>query len=222
MPQRPEFDMNSATIAPVYGRVGVLESDASKDAIIGVYYDRAPEFQGLYVITVDGIKYFDVPAEQLGTVGLTGYVEFKSNGVPYLVRELDEEDGLWMSVYKTELPIPVLQQMLVTKGRSVISGLTGIEIPQSLPEFEAMYVYYDKKSDRLSTIIYMGSYGAFSRSDADWHEANLSLPELQNLVTEEVDPAKANALINLYDENFGITSLKEASKYTLKVKETKE
>jgi hypothetical protein len=219
MPQRPEFDMNSQTIAPVYGRVGVLESDQAKENILGVYYDRDPQFKGLYVITTAGIKYFDLPAESMTQVGLTGYVEFNSNGIQYLIRELDEEDGLWMSAYKTELPIPVLQQMIITKSKDQIQTLTQIELPESLPEFEALYVYYKPEAERVTAIIYMSSYGVFTRNDADWQEVNLSLPELQDLTTEDVDPANANSLINLYDTNMDVMSLKEALKYTLKVKE---
>lgn len=217
MPQRPEFDINSQTIAPVYGRVGVLESEQTKSAILGAYYDRDPNFQGLYVITTLGIRYFDISVEDLSIVGLTGYAEFNYNGVPYLLRELDEEDGLWMSTYKTELPIPVLQQMIVTKSRNEIQKLTGIRIPESLPEFEALYVYHEAKSDKVRAIIYMSSYGIFSRNDADWQDVNLRLPELQNLTTEDVDPLKANALINLYDDNRDNMSVKEAVKYTIKV-----
>ena len=218
MPQRPEFDINSQTIAPVYGRVGVLESEQTKSAILGAYYDRDPNFQGLYVITTLGIRYFDISVDSLSVVGLTGYAEFNYNGVPYLLRELDEEDGLWMSTYKTELPIPVLQQMIVTKSRNEIQKLTGIRIPESLPEFEALYVYHEPKSDKVRAIIYMSSYGIFSRNDADWQDVNLRLPELQNLTTEDVDPLKANALINLYDDNRDNMSVKEAVKYTIKVK----
>ena len=218
MPQRPEFDMNSQTIAPVYGRVGVLESDKSKDPILGAYYDRAPEYQGLYVITSTGIKYFDISVDALSVIGLTGYAEFTYNGTPHLLRELDEEDGLWMSNYKTELPIPVLQQMIVTKSRRQIEQLTGIEIPEGLPEFEALYVYHEPKSDKVLAIIYMSSYGIFSRNDADWQDVNLRLPELQNLTTEDVDPLKANELINLYDDNRDNMSVKQAVKYTIKVK----
>lgn len=218
MPQRPEFDMNSQTIAPVYGRVGVLESENSKVAVLGAYYDRDPKFQGLYVITNFGIRYFDIPVESLTVVGLTGYAEFTANGTTYLLRELDEEDGLWMSIYKTELPIPVLQQMIIAKSRNQIEKLTNFGLPESLPEFEALYVYYEPNSERLSAIIYMSSYGIFTRNDADWQDINLNLPELQNLTTEDVAPEKANALINLYDSNMNVMSIKEALKHTIKVK----
>jgi hypothetical protein len=219
MPQRPEFDMNSQTIAPVYGRVGVMEFNDSKVAILGAYYDRDPQYQGLYVLTNLGVRYFDIPAESLTIVGLTGYAEFTDNGTTYLLRELDEEDGLWMSLYKTELPIPVLQQMIIAKSRNEIEKLTNFGLPESLPEFEALYVYYEPESVRVSAIIYMSSYGIFSRNDADWQDINLSLPELQNLTTEDVAPEKANALINLYDNNMDVMSVKEALKHTIKVKD---
>jgi hypothetical protein len=64
----------------------------------------------------------------------------------------------------------------------------------------------------------MSSYGIFSRNDADWQDVNLRLPELQNLTTEDVDPLKANELINLYDDNRDNMSVKQAVKYTIKVK----
>lgn len=218
MPQRPEFDMNSETIAPVYGRVGVLESEGSKVSILGAYYDRDPQFSGLYVISTDAVKYFDLKPEDLYTVGLTGFTEFVSDGVNYLIRELDEEDGLWMSKYKTELPVQILQQMIIGRSRGILEDLVKIEIPENLPEFEAIYVYYKSDSDRVTAIIYMSSYGVFSRNDADWQEVNLRLPELQDLITEDVDPNKANALVNLYDDNMGVMSVDDATKYTLKVK----
>ncbi len=218
MPQRLEFDMNSPTIAPVYGRVGVLESESSKENVLGAYYDRDPEFKGLYVITTTEVKYFDLNPEDIYPIGISGYVEFNSAGVNYLIRELDEEDGFWMSLYKTELSVPVLQQMVITKSRDILQEFTQIEIPNTLPVFEAMYVYYPDNDDKITAIIYMSSYGVFSRNDADWNEVNLNLPELQALITEEVDPNKANSLINFYDDNQGIMSVNQATNYTLKAK----
>lgn len=216
MPQRPEFDLNSQTIAPLYGRVGVLEYGNSKESILGAYYDRDENYKGLYVITSTGIKYFDLPPEQLYSVGITGYSGFNFEGTEYLLRELDEEDGFWMSAYKTELPIPVLQQMIISKSRSVIEEITRFEISDEVPQFEAMYVYQGKDANRISAIIYMSSYGVYSRNDAEWNIVNLEVPELQNLYTEDVDPNKANELLNLYDDNLGFLSVKEAMKYTLK------
>lgn len=221
MPKRPEFDLNSPTIAPVYGRVGVLEFGEAKVPVLGAYYDRDPEFAGLYIITSSEVKYFDIAPEELQMVGLTGYASFLYEDVEYLIRELDQSDGLWMSRYKTELPIPVLQKMLITKSSRMIGILSKTELPDLPLEFEALYIYYRPDSERVSAIIYMSSYGVFTRNDADWQDVNLNIPELQDLTTEDVDPEKAEELINLYDENFGIMSVKVAKQYALKSREVK-
>lgn len=221
MPKRPEFDLNSETIAPVYGRVGVLEFGETKVPIIGAYYDRDPNFSGLYIITSSEVKYFEIDPENLQMVGLTGYASFFYQDTEYLIRELDQSDGLWMSKYKTELPIPVLQQMLITKSSRMISKLSNTELPDLPIEFEALYVYYRPDSDRVSAIIYMSSYGVFTRNGADWQDVNLNIPELQDLTTEDVDPEKAEELINLYDDNFDIMSVKVAKKYALESREVK-
>lgn len=214
MPQRPDFDMKSETVAPVFGTVGILETGDTKQPIIGAYYDREPEFAGLYTLLPSGsVGYYEVNPEELSPMGMTRNVEFVADGTPHMIRDLVESDGEWLSEYKTELPLVVLYQTIIKQSKPAIEKILGVELPDATPNFEAMYVYYLEGEERITSLIYMSNFGIYARDESNWIESDISTGAYQNLDTIEIDPETADELIQTFDANTGIMTVAEAKRY---------
>ena len=215
MPQRPDFDITADSLISVMDTLGVLEiGDDEKVAILGAYYDQNPEFVGLYVVLAEsGVSYFDVTLDKVDAVGFTGSFLFLSDGTTHVMRKLQTADGEWMSEYKTELPIEVLSRMVISSASDTIEDLVSVNLPTDLPEFEAMYAYYDEQSLNVASLVYMSSYGIYARADGNWVVEDVSVPSYQNLMTVEIAPEKADELIQMFDDNFGSVSLKTVKAY---------
>jgi hypothetical protein len=217
MPQRPDFDMKSETVAPVFGTVGVFETGDTKQPILGAYYDREPEFAGLYTLLPSGsVGYYEVNPEELSPMGMTRNVEFSVGGTAYMIRDLLESDGEWVSEYKTELPLVVLYQTIIKQSKPAIEKILGVELPDDTPNFEAMYVYYLEGDEQITSLIYMSNFGIYARDDSNWIEADISTGAYQNLDTIEIDPNSADELIQTLDTNTGIMTVAEADRYAAK------
>jgi len=218
LPQRPDFDINSKSLVPLMDTIGVLEiNEQSKLTFIGAYYDQDPKFSGIYIISaVNGVIYFDLPLNKIDVLGLTGFLMFISEENEYLLRKLQTADGLWMSSYKTELPIEVLHRMVISSSSDTIEQLVEIELPEDLPNFEAIYVYYDETTLSVISLVYMSSHGIYAKANANWVPEDISVPSYQNLSTIEIDPDSADELIQLFDEKFGNLSLKQVKEYSSK------
>jgi hypothetical protein len=215
MPQRPDFDLTADSLVPLLDSIGVLEiGEEEKIAFLGSYYDQDPEFAGLYIITAtSGAMYFDVSLDEVETLGFTGSFIFINEGTDHIVRKLQTADGKWMSEVKTELPIEVLSRMVISSANDTIESLISVELPASLPEFEAIYAYYEEKLDIVVSLVYMSSYGIYARVNGGWSAEDISVPSYQQLLTVEVAPERADELIQIFDEKFGAVSVSEVKKY---------
>lgn len=215
MAQRPEFDIKASTLIPLMDSLGVLEmGEEEKASFIGVYFDQDPTYSGLYVILAEeGITYYELTLDQIETLGLTdGYI-FISDGVDHILRKLQGADGLWMSDYQTELPVEVLSRMVISASSDTIVELVNIELPDALPEFEAIYAYYDEKISRMVSLVYMSSYGIYARTGSDWILEDISAPSYQSLDTFEISSEKADEFIQMFDENYGNLTLEQVKEF---------
>jgi hypothetical protein len=219
MPQRPNFDITAESLVPLMDTIGILEiGEEEKLPILGAYFDQDAEFSGIYVISASsGVIYFDLPLDEVDTIGLTGFLIFISEGTEHVLRKLQTADGQWMSPYKTELPIEVLYRKVISSSSDTIEELVDIELPEDLPEFESIYVYYDETTLSVISLVYMSSYGIYAKANANWVPEDISVPSYQHLSTVEIDPDKADELIQLFDEKFGNVSLAQVKAYSSQV-----
>jgi hypothetical protein len=215
MAQRPKFDIMASSLVPLMNTLGVLEIGQEENLpFIGAYFDQDEEYSGLYVIlSQEGVTYYEITLEQIESLGFTGGFIFLVDGVSHVLRKLQTADGLWMSEYKTELPLEVLSRMVINSSGDTIVELVDIAIPDDLPEFEAIYAYYDEEIDSLISLVYMSSYGIYSRVEAEWEPEDISVPSYQSLMTLEISPEKANELIQIFDNRYGNLSLDEIKKF---------
>jgi hypothetical protein len=215
MAQRPKFDITATSLVPVMGGLGVLEIGQEENLpFLGAYFDQDEEYSGLYVIlSQEGVTYYEITLEQLESLGFTGGFIFLVDGVSHVLRKVQTADGLWMSKYKTELPLEVLSRMVIDSSGDTIVELVDIAIPDDLPEFEAIYAYYDEEIASLISLVYMSSYGIYSRVDAEWEPEDISVPSYQSLATIEISPEKADELIQMFDSRYGNLSLSEIKQF---------
>lgn len=221
MPQNPEFTLNSDTLGVVYKDTGVLEAYDSVEAetpsethaIIGAYYEPSGQYKGLYFVLPEGeIKYFDIDVVKLGSQNDGAYITFEGDGKFWLIRGLEQEDGLWLSKYKMELPTEVLQQLIVGRSKPALTKYLGVNIPDTLPEFETLLVYFSEASKNIFALNYMSSIGNYTRLDYDWESSEVSYDYYEDLAVAEIDPEKANELLKKFDDADGLFPVREILK----------
>ncbi len=50
----------------------------------------------------------------------------------------------------------------------------GVNIPDTLPEFETLLVYFSEASKNIFALNYMSSIGNYTRLDYDWESSEVS------------------------------------------------
>jgi hypothetical protein len=221
MPQNPEFSLNSDTLGVVYKDIGVLvgytsenaEEASETHAILGAYYEPSGDYKGLYFILPEGsIKYFDIETAKLATENDGAYLTFQADGNIWLIRSLNEDDGLWISKYKMELPVEVLEQLIVSRSRGALNKYLGVSIPEGSPEFEDLTAYFSDTSKSIFALNYLSSNGTYTRIDYSWQKSDTSYDYYEDLSVAEIDPNKANELLEKYDEADGLFPVKDILK----------
>jgi len=221
MPQNPEFSLNSDTLGVVYKDIGVLVGYTSEDAeepsethaILGAYYEPSGEYKGLYFVLSEGsIKYFDVETAKLATENDGGYITFQADGNFWLIRSISEDDGLWISKYKMELPVEVIQNLIVGRSKEALSKYLGVSLPEGTPEFEDLTAYFSDTSNSIFALNYLSSNGTYTRINYSWEKSDTSYDYYEDLSVAEIDPEKASDLLNKYDEADGIFPVKDILK----------
>jgi hypothetical protein len=221
MPQNPEFSLNSDTLGVVYKDIGVLVGYTSEDAeeaseshaILGAYYEPSGDYKGLYFVLPEGaIKYFDVETVKISAESDGAYITFQADGNYWLIRGISEDDGVWVSKYKMELPVEVIQQLIIGRSREALNKYLGVSIPESVPEFESLTAYFSDTSKSIFALNYLSSSGTFTRLNYAWDRSETSYDYYEDLSVAEIDPDKASQLLDKYDEADGLFPVKDILK----------
>lgn len=119
----------------------------------------------------------------------TDRIEFVSNDVSYRIRELRDEDGIWLSQFATPLPSSVLEDYILKGDRMIQESLTA---------------YALEDSPYVVGLVYIGTAGSYVRKDGDWLllSPNDTTFTASNMLGIDINPSKANEFIELYDANF--------------------
>ena len=221
MPQNPEFTLNSNTLGVVYKDIGVLvgyasetaESPTESHAILGAYYEPTGDYQGLYFVLPEGaIKYFDVDVAKLGTESNGAYITFQGDGNLWVIRGLDEEDGKWVSKYEMELPVEVIERLIVGRSAPALNKYLGVSVPEGTPEFESLTAFFSETSKNITALNYISSYGNYTRLNFAWQRTDISADYYEDLQVAEIDPDKAEELLGKYDDLDGLFPIREILK----------
>lgn len=195
----------------VFGKYGVLiksGEDEFAKYVTKAYLDES----NFDYLTVEGdfpqAQAYPVDAEDLSIDKNTGIIKFEAFGANYMIRELREEDGYWLSQYKTPLPVEALEQIIRREG--VVNYMAYMDNPV-IPEEEKIYALAYPDSDFIIAIVYDNQIGRYSRIDSDWVLVNPVDPTYNDTIAIEIDSDKADELIELYDEKE--LTIEEAEKF---------
>jgi hypothetical protein len=219
MPQNPEFSLNSETLGVVYKDISVLlgyasdtaEQPEETHAILGAYYEPSGEYKGLYLPLPDGeVKYFDVEVASIGSENDGAYVTFEADTKNWLIRGITGEDGAWVSKCRTELPRSVVEQLIIGRSTKAFSKFFGVNVPESLPEFEGVYVYYSDKSESVVALNYVSTYGTYTRLNGSWKSTDTGYDYYEDLFVSEINPEEVDELVKAYDDANDVYMVKDA------------
>ena len=140
------------------------------------------------------------PSDQITVDQSTGRLSFISSDTPYRVRELRDDDGEWMSKYKTLLPLEALEALnnAPIRGETVAgTGTNGLTAPD-----ESLDAFSMDDSAYIVGVVYTNDSGRWSRVDGDWILLASDDDTFSDLVVTPIDPAKADAFLTRYDRTF--------------------
>lgn len=179
----------------IYGRYGVLSSQGSAPVAISEARlsddGKSIAFDG----NVDSSE--SMPATKLNIFQRSGTMYFRSKGVDYTVRELRDNDGLWLSKYRILLPEEALSALIAIGGQV-----------DSNEQFMAVAT---EDSPYVVAVLYSNGSGTYSRQDGQWVKLAENDTTFDSMIPMAVDPSKAREFLDLYDDNF--VSVSDAQKY---------
>lgn len=179
----------------IYGHYGVLSGQDGTPVAIS----EARISDDGKTITFDGNLDTEQewPATKLNIFQRSGTMYFRSNGVEYTVRELRDNDGLWLSKYGVLLPEEALSALIKIGG-----------YVDSNEQFMAVAT---DDSPYIVAVLYSNGNGTFSRQDGQWIKLAENDTTFDSMIPMPVDSSKASEFLDLYDRNF--VSVSDAQKY---------
>lgn len=121
----------------------------------------------------------------------TGRLEITTPDGTYLLRELRETDGLWVSKYKTVLPIEALENLAKRMRERA-----------EMNADETLYAYAIDDSPYVVGLGYSDGDDRYSRVDGDWVELEDDTFSNEGIIAIPIDPSRADEYIKLFDENY--------------------
>jgi hypothetical protein len=195
---------------PAFPGHGVLTRDDDSSYAEAVRHATSTE-EGLEVQhpRLSSVTY---PTDNLTIDQKTGRLSFISSATPYGIRELREDDGAWLSKYKTLLPI------------SALNGLIGYDSGEDVANPEDDLTQPDESLDAFATdtspyvvgVVYTNNAGRWSREGGDWvllspTDTTFDADEDTDLTVITIDPDRADDFLRSYDQNY--VSVNDAEKF---------
>lgn len=213
MPQNPNFNLEADTVGSIFKNVGVLMADGAEtynNTILGAYYDRDEKTKGLYVILPNSeIKYFEIDSAEIFPQNGGNIIRFDLNNVSYMLRNIIDEDGAWISDLKVELPVEALQSRVMYESTPALDKYLGTELGEQIPFFESVFAYVADESKSIALLLYLSTAGAYSRENFEWKPIDLDESFLDNLLAIQIDDDKVAPLVAKFDTNRGILTVSE-------------
>lgn len=183
-------------VIPVFTEPGVLTRDDDPkyhQAVSGVY--ATPNN---LVVGMPGVEPVNFPSDNITVNGTTGRLSFISSDTPYRVRELREDDGEWLSKYKTLLPLEALGAIVgpMNKGDDVDTTSGPDPLSESLDAFSLEDSVY------VVGLVYTNNAGRWIRVDGDWVLMSPTDDTYDDMVVTTIDPDRADEFVQMYDNNF--------------------
>lgn len=154
------------------------------------------------------------PSDDVTVDGNTGRLNFTSTGTPFGIRELREDDGSWLSRYKTLLPLPALGNLIGRVGDTKDMAIANPTDPR-----ETLDAFSTDDSPYIVGVLYTNSAGRWSREGGDWvpvspDDSTFNTDE-DDLIITPIDPNRADQFLSLFDQNYVSVSDAERFEQTL-------
>lgn len=159
------------------------------------------------VITFPGKDPVNFPVRNLTRSEKTGRLSFISSDTPYRIREFREDDGQWLSKYRTDLPIPALVALAETESPGADVSVVD---DQSGP-LETLEAFSSETSPFILGVLYTNSLGTWSRIEGDWVQTVPNDEELDGMILTPIDFNRAKEFLAFYDRNY--VTLADAEEY---------
>lgn len=157
-------------------------------------------------------KTYGVGLEEITIDKNTGIINFSTGDMNYRIRELREEDGLWLSKYKTALPVAALNEILNREAKVSYMAYTP---GQSLPQDETLHAVAFEGNNAVVGLIYNNDQGRWARVGGEWLLLTDQDADFEDdTVAIEIAEDKADDFIDLFDKSFLMAN--EIEDYTAK------
>jgi len=177
---------------------GVLLAEEGSPTAVGIRWAKLDEKTKKLTVKTHLNEDEEFTVTRLTQSPHTDRIEFVSNDVRYRIRDVREEDGIWLASHKTPLPIDVLERF-IRKGENVSN--------------ESLIAYMLDDSPYVIALTYESELGQYIRMDGTWiliSPTDMSLVA-DNILSVGINPEKADEFIDLYDVNY--VSVSDLSEY---------
>jgi hypothetical protein len=152
--------------------------------------------QGDGIVTIDYWMGNDPSFEVVSDITTdknTGIIKFSTLSSDYTVRELREEDGIWLSFYRIPLPVSVLKQNLKR-----IMEKNPMAEDADIPA-ESLYACVFAGDDVVIGVLYDNGQGNYARVGGDWVLMNDTDPAFDDIIAVPINPEMSDQFLEVYD-----------------------
>lgn len=198
-------------VIPVFPKYGVFysnEEGASALPIVGAYFEESNPNNLIVDFAGDQPGAFPIEPTNVTINKNTGTIKFKAFDSEYTIRELREEDGLWLSTLKTSLSEEILDTLIDQMRRhNPMTYIPG----ESDPQGESLEALASDDSVYIIGLMYKNEFGNWARIDGDWSLVSPNEDAYAGAIVVPIDTNKADEFIKFYDNNY--VTITDAEKY---------
>jgi len=186
---------NNKTLWPSKGVLSRLGEDAETTAFEYAYFDNEKDGYLTFASSNALPLVFKVEEGDLTKKESNNTISFESFGYNYIVRNLREEDGIWMSKYQIPLPVEALETIIDQASESMYMAYMDGYSPQE----ELLVALALPDSDYIYGLMYSSETGDWIRVDGDWALMSPVDNTFEDSVGLVIDPNMAEEYLEKYD-----------------------
>lgn len=182
----------------LYAGIGVLERTDEPTEPLAITYAVEKENGDIEVEYVDASRE-SFPLKQGSLVSYTyGVVLFSTkDDEEYVIRQVSDLDGEWISEIKIPLPVSALHYLLLNPEETR-------EMAYLADELEKLIALKSPDNDNIISMMYLNRYGAFVRVNESWISIAPVDTSLDGTVPYTVNADTAQEFVDMYDEDSGL------------------
>jgi hypothetical protein len=186
---------NNKILWPSKGVLSRLGEDSGTTAFEYAYFD-SENFGYLTFASSNAIPLiFEVEEQDLKKKESNNTISFQSSEYNYLIRNLREEDGIWMSNYRIPLPVEVLEKIIDQASESMYMAYRNDYNPKE----ELLVALALPDSDFIYGLMYSSESGDWIRINSDWLLMSPVDNTFEDSVALPISPDRAEEYIEKYD-----------------------